>query len=302
MAKSDDDGSSAFAKALEGALAQPEPARIVGPPLDPLALVVTAGESLRGVLALKGTDTLTVGREPTSDFVPDDDGVSRRHLVISPTAAGWLVVAAGASPSFLNGVHFLRTIVKVGDSIRIGVRTTFTVVRLEDAEDVHARDALTGVFAKKAIVLRLKAAYETSLASNEAFTLALVNVDRFMKFNDRHGHVAGDTALRVLGAGILDVGMLPSPCAVGRYTGDGFAILMPRFKWVDARRIADDLRAMVAAFPIPYEGEKLWITVSVGLAALPNPAIKTPKELVRAADEQLFNAKRGGGNRTKPDA
>jgi two-component system cell cycle response regulator len=296
-----DDESAAFAAALQGALAQEgEPARVVGPAREPWALVVVNGASVGRVLALTDAAQLTVGRAAPCDLVLQDDGVSRRHLVVAPTAAGWLVeVEGGSSGAYLNGERFKRTVVKLDDKIQLGTSTILAVRRLDDVSADAERDALTGLLHKAAFAARVKAAYAKAVETNEPLTLALMNLDFFMRFNDHYGFRTGDAALRVH-ANLLSAALPPS-CAIGRISGDGFAILLEGVALPEARTLLEPMRARASAYPIAHESTHVTVTMSLGLAMVPAAEITTPKELVRRADEQLFLAKRYGRARTMPD-
>ena len=118
-----------------------------------------------------------------------------------------------------------------------------------------------------------------------------------MRFNDAHGHQSGDAALCMV-ANILRDG-LPKAFVVGRYAGDGFAILMPGVALADAHVLVDGVRESVAMSPLLDEGRRVSITMSAGLASIPDATITTPKDLVKRADEHLDAAKRAGRNRTR---
>ena len=125
----------------------------------------------------------------------------------------------------------------------------------------------------------------------------MIDVDRFKAFNDRYGHAAGDEALRsaarVLAETIQRAGDLSA-----RYGGEEFAVILANSKRDAAVALAERLRAGVETLGIPHEdAERGVVTLSAGLT-LVSPAIgSSPADLLKAADEALYEAKRAGRNR-----
>jgi diguanylate cyclase (GGDEF)-like protein len=142
---------------------------------------------------------------------------------------------------------------------------------------------------------------------NEQFQLAQVkgkplsvlfcDVDFFKKVNDGYGHAVGDVVL-VTVAGLLSQRMRGTDL-VARYGGEEFVILLPDTPSAGAKVVAERLRARVEAASIEYGGEKpMKVTISVGSASFePGSPFTTPLQLVKAADDALYAAKRGGRNR-----
>jgi diguanylate cyclase (GGDEF)-like protein len=130
--------------------------------------------------------------------------------------------------------------------------------------------------------------------------LALIDVDHFKAVNDVHGHLAGDKALKEV-ARTLTV-FLREYDLVGRFGGEEFALLLPQTKPVDAYRIAERIRAHIAAMPIDVDGgmdEPVRLTISIGVAALgvkwdSSTGGSQLTELLAAADSALYRAKQGG--------
>jgi diguanylate cyclase (GGDEF)-like protein len=124
--------------------------------------------------------------------------------------------------------------------------------------------------------------------------LLLIDVDDFKQFNDRHGHLAGDSCLRQL-ARRLSLHLRPCDL-VARFGGEEFAVLLPDLAAGDSADIAERLRAAVAGRPISVGDTMKHVTVSIGLAVRDRIGI-TPETLIAAADEALYAAKRAGRNR-----
>ena len=119
----------------------------------------------------------------------------------------------------------------------------------------------------------------------------MLDVDHFKRFNDTHGHSAGDEVLKTV-AGIIKA-TLREVDFVSRYGGEEFGIILPEISHETAHMIAERLRSAIANYDkLPY-GK---LTVSVGLATFPLHA-KSKADLLAAADAALYQAKRTGRNR-----
>ncbi len=126
--------------------------------------------------------------------------------------------------------------------------------------------------------------------------VALLDIDRFKVINDTYGHLVGDQVLRELARG-LGV-FLREYDRAGRFGGEEFSLLLPQTKAVDAFRIAERVRANVADLSIiapgASGGERVHVTVSIGVAALDSGSRREYAELMAAADAALYRAKAGG--------
>lgn len=155
-------------------------------------------------------------------------------------------------------------------------------------------DALTGLFNRFWLRRMLDRQMERARTSGEPLGLLMVDADHFKAFNDTHGHVAGDHALRCL-AGCMRQVVRPTDM-LARYGGEEFAVLLPGATPEDARAVAERLRARVAATPITYSGRELpALTVSIGIAQQGD--IGDGEAFVEAADRALYRAKAAGRNR-----
>jgi diguanylate cyclase (GGDEF)-like protein len=120
----------------------------------------------------------------------------------------------------------------------------------------------------------------------------LVDLDEFKAVNDELGHAAGDASLRDL-AEIL-TRYSRGINVICRYGGDEFAVLLVETSKAGARLYADRIRQVLSRHPFSH-GRRL--TASFGIASLPEDVPPTAEEIMRAADEALYAAKRAGKNR-----
>ena len=121
--------------------------------------------------------------------------------------------------------------------------------------------------------------------------MLLFDLDRFKQLNDRHGHAAGDAALKCF-AGLLHRSVGGSEL-VGRVGGEEFAALLVGVDTGEGWQLAERVRRDLAAQPILHGGRGIAVTVSVGVAAAEGPDVDFER-LMMAADEALYSAKRGG--------
>lgn len=134
---------------------------------------------------------------------------------------------------------------------------------------------------------------DAALRRGDAGTLAMLDLDHFKRINDRHGHAAGDTALRAVADLLRE--LVRGDDVVARYGGEEFVVLFRGLALADASRAADRLAARLAAAPIDVGPVRLTLTTSIGLAALA-PGDTLDAVLART-DGSLYAAKRAGRNR-----
>ncbi|NOC91367.1 diguanylate cyclase [Ruegeria sp. HKCCD6604] len=168
-------------------------------------------------------------------------------------------------------------------------------VRMRDQlHDQSVRDPLTGLFNRRHMTETLRKSISRSHQTGAALSLIAVDVDHFKKFNDTHGHDAGDMVLRAVGAA-LEQGCDRDEVAC-RIGGEEFMLILPDNSPEDAVTRAEQLRQAVEAVTVRY-GEKALprITISVGAAHYPAHGTM-PQDLMRAADDALYVAKDKGRN------
>ena len=127
--------------------------------------------------------------------------------------------------------------------------------------------------------------------------LVLCDVDAFKAYNDHYGHLAGDECLKQVAAAIQSCCRRPADMAA-RYGGEEFAMILPD-TGIGATQIAEAARDAVAQLSIPHERSPAapYVSISGGISLLPQKADSTAKQLISAADRNLFQAKRLGRNR-----
>jgi diguanylate cyclase (GGDEF)-like protein len=133
----------------------------------------------------------------------------------------------------------------------------------------------------------------TQVGERTPLALALTDIDHFMELNEAFGKAGGDKVLRSFERTLT--GSVPSEAIVGRLSGDEYAVALPDMSAESALILLEEIRAHFGSLePAPDVPRR--VQVSVGIAARPQHA-KTIQELIRAADEALFRAKREGKGR-----
>lgn len=160
----------------------------------------------------------------------------------------------------------------------------------EALERIADLDQMTGLINRATFFQQARAAF----AESGGGTFLLIDIDRFKQINDNFGHDTGDRVLQLVAATL--VAGLGSADMGGRIGGEEFAIYLAEEDPVEARRIAEDLRAAVEALRIDVDpGGQVCPTVSIGIASARE--VSSVEEALRRADQAMYSAKRNGRNR-----
>jgi diguanylate cyclase len=153
-------------------------------------------------------------------------------------------------------------------------------------------DALTGLNNRRVLDQAIDKIYlDGTRGSQQEVSFVLLDVDHFKKFNDQHGHQAGDEVLKEVGKRMRE-NAYGATC-VARYGGEEFAAVLP-FGLERACKIAEEIRAAINAQPIVVDGKELRISASLGVALCESS--EKPKSWVRRSDTALYAAKGMGRN------
>jgi diguanylate cyclase (GGDEF)-like protein len=165
----------------------------------------------------------------------------------------------------------------------------------EQQRQLAVRDGLTGLYNRRAFNELL-----TSAIANEdrraggSLGLAILDLDHFKSLNDTYGHPAGDAALRSL-ARLLNQHLRKGDQAA-RYGGEEFVVILPGSDEERSMGAAERLRSALEKHRFVFEGSRIPLTASIGVAVWPADG-REPEALLSASDRALYAAKQAGRNR-----
>ena len=161
----------------------------------------------------------------------------------------------------------------------------------EQLEDLLVTDPLTGVSNRRHLMETLELETRRSRRSDKPFTILMADVDHFKEFNDKHGHIAGDEALKAV-AGVLQTAARDID-HVARFGGEEFLVVLPDTEIDGAVLAAERFRERLSKHILAVEREAVTVTMSIGVAEFPADG-SSPESLTAAADAALYHAKRRG--------
>ncbi len=159
-------------------------------------------------------------------------------------------------------------------------------------------DSLTGLANRRYFDEILNAEFSRLKRSGLPLSLIMLDVDRFKKFNDCYGHLAGDDCLRRLGTTIKTIAGR-STDITARFGGEEFVIILTETDQIGAATLAERIQQAVEALAIPHAGSDIsdYVTVSLGAATVYPTNMVSPDQIVALADQALYRAKEAGRNR-----
>jgi diguanylate cyclase (GGDEF)-like protein len=167
----------------------------------------------------------------------------------------------------------------------------------EHLEELASLDGLTGLANRRGFDRQIELEWRRAGEENSPVALMMIDIDHFKLYNDRYGHVAGDTCLRSVGE-TLSLVTLENAVLVARYGGEEFALLLPGLDLPQATVLAEEARRTIEDLLITHaEAPCGYVTISIGVESLVPRNGQTAADLVEAADRALYAAKRRGRNR-----
>lgn len=167
--------------------------------------------------------------------------------------------------------------------------------QLKDVEKRAITDSGTGLFNRRHFYELLDKEFSRAKRFNEALSCLMLDIDHFKEVNDTFGHQIGDKVLSDI-AGILKRSVRLIEVAA-RYGGEEFVLLLPKTAPQEAIKPATRILERVSALRFDGFPPDRILTISIGIAGLPDPMIQSKDDLIRCADFALYKAKRAGRNR-----
>lgn len=204
------------------------------------------------------------------------------------------LLEAGASDYVVRPFHPRELVARI--RVHLELRRAQAELAAVNArlETLARTDPLTGLANRRVLDEQLEVEIARAARHGTALSLALLDVDRFKLVNDTRGHAVGDDVLRAI-ASVLSVGLRKTDLGA-RYGGEEIAILLPHAELADGFAVCERIREAVASLVHSAPSGAFGVTISVGVAALDGHR-RTATELLLAADEALYQAKREGRDR-----
>lgn len=268
---------------------------------DCLVVIYTSDARLFGKRIMLDKDTIVVGRGSESDLMLENDSVSRKHCKFDHRGRTWFVQdLESTNGTYVNDELIKDCPLRRGDQIKIGD----TIVKYLAGSDVEAQyhetiyrmtiiDGLTGAHNKRFLLESLEKEIPRARRHARPLALLMFDVDHFKTVNDSFGHLAGDYVLKEL-CNIVRTRLRPDDF-LARYGGEEFGVALPETPLDGATKIGEELRKLVEKHKFTFESEDIPITISIGAAQLDERG--DVLQFVKAADEKLYEAKRGGRNK-----
>ena len=246
-------------------------------------------------------DTVNIGRVSECDIVVDMDSVSRRHACLRRD--GEVVLISDLQST--NGTYVNNHLVDLqelcdGDQIKIG-NAIFKFLSGGNVEQNYHEaiyrmtiiDGLTEAYNKRYLFDFLEREMARCVRYKRPLSLVMYDLDHFKNVNDTHGHLAGDMVLREITKRLSS--RIRREELLARYGGEEFVVVLPETGHQGAMAFAEQLRHLVEAESVVFEGETISITISVGVATLQGRKVE-PETFIMMVDQNLYKAKGGGRN------
>jgi len=242
-----------------------------------------------------------IGRGQDCEIQVDLDSVSRQHARVR--SRGDVITVEdlkSTNGTYVNERQVKRASLEHGDLVQIG-NTIFKFLHGGNVEaDYHEAiyrmtiiDGLTGAHNKRFLMDYLEREVARCVRYRRPVSLVMFDLDHFKKINDRHGHLTGDHVLRELTRRVH--ARIRREELIARYGGEEFVVVLPEAGHRGALEFAEQLRQLVAAEPVEFEGDVIPVTISVGVSTIDGEPIEI-SNFLRLADENLYRAKHSGRN------
>lgn len=268
----------------------------------PACLLVVGGDLNGTIFDLEDGETV-VGRNPDCTIPLEFQGISRQHFKITVNNDIATVSDMGSSNgTFVNNKKIEGSPeLSKGDTIKIGSialkflpkgdteRLTYDKLQ-EDANT----DGLTKCYNKMYFNNKLDLEVKKSKVTGQPLSLIIFDLDHFKHLNDNYGHDAGDYVLAEKAELLRDNGIRKGD-VFARYGGEEFVVLLPNTNLKQAFEIAERLRKLVEQHEFIYEGKRLPVAASIGVADY-RQGVNTGTDLFKRADSAVYKSKEGGRN------
>jgi two-component system cell cycle response regulator len=251
-------------------------------------------------------ESMTLGRDPSADISIIDQGISRKHARIYKEAGKVMLEDLGSQ----NGTLINNKKVEKGAPVALAkedmIKIGSSILKFLPAGEIEIlfygylgsaahTDPLTRIYNKGYLMEALEAEFKRAKALHTDFSVLFFDLDHFKKINDTYGHDAGDYVLKEI-SNLVRGGHLRPKDVFARYGGEEFVVLLSNTSATAAQEIAEKIRASIETHAFIYEGKRLPVTTSLGVAEM-SSSVESSSGLLKLADKALYTSKNSGRNR-----
>jgi len=273
---------------------------------QPACLILIRGTP-QGHRYFINSDEMIIGRDPSADISIPDPAISKRHAKVTREGAVIKIEDLGSSNgTVINGKKLesgnvsklaKEDMIKLGNSIvKYLPAGEIEIIFYGNLNQAANTDPMTRCFNKGYFLEAIDAEMKRAKALSTPLSLIFFDLDHFKKVNDTYGHDGGDYVLKEFSNLIRSVGILKPKDIFARYGGEEFCMLMPGTTLQEATDMAETMRGKIQMHPFVYEGKRIPITSSLGVAEMKSD-MDAPSDLIKASDKMLYESKQGGRNR-----
>ena len=268
-----------------------EVARGYAPPRD---ASLEVGQGIAGRAAATGAAVLVqqTGPHPSEPVEPAATTAVSVPLVRGDRTIG-VISLYGRTTLEPFGQGDAETLTSFADQASVAIEN---VLLHQETRQLSITDGLTGVWNRRYLEMTLRKEIERAQRFGRPVSVLMLDIDRFKRVNDRHGHQRGDEVLievtrRILGEIRTNIDV------VGRYGGEEFVVVLPETTSGGARVVAEKIRSAMRDEPFAgASSDPIPVTVSVGVSAYPEDGMEA-EELIHRADTAMYRAKAEGRDR-----
>jgi len=250
---------------------------------------------------LSADKELKIGRAPENDVCIRDQSISKHHarVVLTPAGAVFVEDLGSTNGTYVNGEKVVRHALWDGDKVHIGPRHMLKFCYQVNAEPEAAvsgeadanRDALTGVYARQYLLMRIDRDFIKAKMRHQDLALLMFDVDGFEEIKETHGAGAGDMVLREVTKVVSSV--LRREDVFTRYDNHTFVVLLRNLTEAAVVVLAQRIGRVVKYHPFLHEGKNIRVTVSLGIGTITSN-MKNAMDLISEVQTYLEKARRAG--------
>ncbi len=249
-------------------------------------------------------EEMVVGRSPDCSLWIEDTTISRKHFSLRTRGGDLILEDLGSTNgTYVNGQKLQKAILQDGDKIQVSQDTILEITYLDKTRvlsekkryEMGVMDPVTNIYNKRYFLDRFREEFAFAKRRDHNMAMLMLDIDHFKKLNDTYGHLAGDLTLSKVCEVIS--GIIREDDLFARYGGEEFVIVMRDAKLNNALDLAERIRAAIESCSYVYEDQSLKVTVSIGAVEFIS-SFNEQNDMIQAADDQLYRAKKSGRNQT----